>query len=163
MRSVEITSPSSHTDFYADFDPIEPQQVASPLIRNVMRQLNCLSPALCRFSCCCCCCWSTHAMRSHRALSYLWGKSSLLWITIQSQVYLLSYSLEWSTHWVKRSLCLERQLIFVLSALIIDLLSSTDLQVICVTDQHQNRSYIWNWPLIRWSFFGKAAIDLIYI
>lgn len=107
MRSVEITSPS-HTDFYADFDPIEPQQVASPLIRNVMRQLNCLSPALCRFSCCCCCCccWSTHAMRSHKALSYLWGKSCLLWITTQTQVYLLSYSLKWSSHWVKRSLYL---------------------------------------------------------
>lgn len=123
-----------------------------------MRQLNCLSPALCRFSCCCCCfcsCyWSTHAMRSHKALSYLWGKSCLLWITIQSQVYLLSYSLKWSTHWVKRSLCLERQLIFVLSAFIIDLLSSTDLQVICVTDQHQNR------PLIRWSLLVKQQLIL---
>jgi len=50
IRSITIRSDRfdplivgpSHTDFYADFDPIELYQLASRLIRNVMRQLMCL-------------------------------------------------------------------------------------------------------------------------
>lgn len=62
-----LKSPAHHIRiFMLILTQLNPSKLPAPLIRNVMRQLNCLSSALCRFSCCCCCCcWSTHAIRSH--------------------------------------------------------------------------------------------------